>query len=183
MVDFFRHAFYGIRFSGQTGASNDGAFIGEDSIMAKSAVASTSYGVVATDATAVVGTTQQFRLYSTKDYTAALRLRVRLELEIITASAGSPLGRVNVYLRDTGGDLTNAKYATPVSLSAISGTRYEFLVGLDCVQRPWTKGAYVEIRFELEITTASGSGGSTCEVKLNHDPASKGRELILEIDS
>lgn len=174
--------FYGVKRPGAL-AADDGFLVDTGSVAKESGTASSLFGSTATDTVGVKATRKMLWRLPVPFDSAALRVWLRLEWEIASASAGTPQGRINLDARRNAaaiGGLT--KTSGPArSMSAANGTRFVELLALDIPDTTWGATDTLELLFELEVTVASGSGGSTGSYQINHDPATAGRELEVTI--
>lgn len=156
-----------------------------ESIIRQSAASSSATGLVATDSTGVKSS-QVYEIGMSTVQGAAVIADVwaRLEWEIVAASAGAPQGRLNFDVRRSGVVIPSVTKALgPArSLAAAVGTRYVDLLHVRLPVTTFSLGDLLSLAIEFEVTTASGSGGSTVNLQLNHDPATANREAIVEVN-
>lgn len=144
---------------------------------------STSSGSIATDATGIKATLGPWRITLPK-LDVATDVWIRLKWEIVVASVGTPSGRLNVNLQKEGGAISGLTKASGPArdLAAVAGTTYEEWLHVRIPATSFAAGDRLDVLIEVEVTVASGSGGSTATVKIHHDPATAGNESFVELN-
>lgn len=154
-----------------------------ESLIARSFTAETEVGgLVATDAVGVKGVLV-FRLTLPRLDVAADAYAL-LRWDVNVASTGTPFGRLNLEVQREGAAILGlVKAASPArNLSAAAGTRYDEVLHVRIPPTTWEAGERLDAVIELEVTTASGSPGSTGRYALRHDPTSALRASVLEVN-
>ena len=165
-----------------TTGNGDNILIDGDSIIKRSFTPASTPAVFTTD-TVGIKAAIVFR-FAMQKYDIAADVFSRLKWEIAAASAGVPQGRLNLDIQQNGVAIPGlVKALGPVrSLSAPVSTPYEELLHVLIPFTRFALGNQLDFVVEFEVTTASGSGGSTGQVKFHHDPASFGNEAIVEVN-
>jgi hypothetical protein len=124
-----------------------------------------------------------FQLKCPRKIELAGDLLVRVTWEITTQSAGTPFGKVKVALRKNGsaiGSLTPGEGAAG-SLAATVGSQQTDTIVTRVPKTTFDFGDTLDLRFIVNVSTASGSGGSTAAIKILCDPTSSGKEPLVRL--
>lgn len=176
----FSKGMYGVVAGNQPGPEY--VVISADSLAARSVSASSIFGStnIATDS---IGVKASF-IFTCAIPSMALSgdVWVQIPWRIVTGSAGSAVGRVNLDVLKNGSSFVTKALGPLYSLSPSATDHVDYLH----VRMPSTEfgpgaGDRLQFTVEIEVTTASGSGGSTAVTLLRHDPETSGNELIIEV--
>lgn len=164
-------------------AGDENLLIDAESLIGESKSASSSSGSIATDSTGVKATLT-FEHRVPQDITIAPDVFVRLLYEIAVASLGTPNGRINIDIQKDGGSIATLSKALGDARDwdDTAGTQYEEFFRVQIPSTTFAAGETLDILVEFEVTTASGSGGSTATLTLHHDPATLSKQAIVEVN-
>lgn len=163
-----------------TAAVTDGVLVRDDTLQKTSTTTGTTISSVDTGTTGVKFT-HVFKLRFPFTVTTAARTRTRIKWEVTNAGPATTTGRVNVDLQKNGGAIGGVTKAngTTQAVSA-PGTFTDANLTVDIPSTTFSAGDTLDVRVEFEVMVASA--GTTLAVKLHHDPATSGNELIYEVD-
>lgn len=163
-------------------AADVGGFLDPDGFINASGSVATDYAAAATDVATVVEVPQTFVAVVSQQQTLSRpRINLRVPWTVKTASAGTPSGRIRVRLLLNGVSVTSGLGAIR-SLHPTNGTRYTDLIVIEPSAAFIPKaGDALTVSVDLEVTTASGSAGSTIVLTLRHDPALSADQFVMEL--
>lgn len=174
----FVRVYYGITTSNSPSTR---IWIRDDGIILASSTVSTSTGALGATTTGIKYT---FTLNQITTFNALLagKLVTKIKWEITSPTTGAATGRINFNVKRNGGAITGVTKTLGTTRNLASVDSFTEILDINLTQATqFNTGDIMNIDYEIEVVSASGSPGDTFTVKINHDPSVAGNELMLEM--